>query len=118
MRDRARADPAFARHPNRTRSDLPTAQIARRLRRGLLISSYPSPNQRTTRDSHAKPDHGLAGDNDSDSAFALLGKHWSLPAEEATNLAYQTQSQLGTVVGRFGSSIGAEYVRTSMTGQS
>jgi hypothetical protein len=92
--------------------------MARRLHRGLLITSYPSPNQRTTRDSHAKPDHGGAGDDDSDAAFALLGKHWTLPAEEATNLAYQTRSQLGTAVARFGSSIGAEYVRTSMTGQS
>jgi hypothetical protein len=94
------------------------AQMARRPHRGLLISSYPSPNQCTTRDLPAKPDHVRAGDDDSDAAFGLLGKHWTLLAEEATNLAYQTKVRLGTVVGRFGSSIGAEYVRTSMTGQS
>ncbi len=58
------------------------------------------------------------GDNDSDAAFALLGKHWTLPAEEVTNLAYQTKSQLGMVAGRFGAPIGAEHVRTSMAGQS
>jgi hypothetical protein len=56
--------------------------------------------------------------SDIDGAFAELQPHWPLPAEELKNLAYQTQSQLAMINGRFGTPIGAEFVETEVAGES
>lgn len=55
---------------------------------------------------------------ETEAGFDLLSEHWPLPAEELKNLAYQTKSQLAMVASRYGDPLGAEFVRTTLAGQS
>jgi len=56
--------------------------------------------------------------NQVDESFNILRPYWPLPKEELDNLSYQTKTQLATVSGRFGSSIGSDFIKSQEAGAS
>ena len=53
-----------------------------------------------------------------ETAYEVLLPYWPLAREEVQNLGYQTKTQLDMVGGRFGAAIGAEHVKTTLSGES
>jgi len=51
-------------------------------------------------------------------SFDILRTYWPLPKQELDNLSYQTTTQLASVSGRFGSSIGSDFIKTQEAGSS
>jgi len=51
-------------------------------------------------------------------SYEILKPHWPLPAEEISNLAYQTESQLKMVSSRFGDILGSDFIGSKEAGNS
>lgn len=56
--------------------------------------------------------------NKVEESFNILQPYWPLPKQELDNLSYQTKTQLATVSGRFGNSIGSDFIKTQEAGSS
>jgi hypothetical protein len=51
-------------------------------------------------------------------SFNILRPYWPLPKQELDTLSSQTKTQLATVSGRFGNSVGSDFIKTQEAGSS
>lgn len=83
----------------------------------LSTLAEPITDVRGTKELCQKAAHSF-GAGKPEESYEILKPYWPLPAEEISNLAYQTESQLKMVASRFGNILGSDFIGSKVAGDS